>query len=137
MDNVFKNKNKTIFNFKPHNVNQFNLLDKIENKYNIFLAKSKIEEFNINFSNGLNLFMEKYPNNNVNFDEYLKIIVDFSDNVDNNLVIKSQKDLDKLIATVEMSDILLKQGIRNNDIETMEVSFSNLESGLKVINVLK
>ena len=137
MDNVFKNKNKTIFNFKPHNVNQFNLLDKIENRYNIFLAKSKIEEFNINFSNGLNLFMEKYPNNNVNFDEYLKIIVDFSDNVDNNLVIKSQKDLDKLIATVEMSDILLKQGIRNNDIETMEVSFSNLESGLKVINVLK
>ena len=137
MANVFKNKNKTIFNFKPHNINQFNLLDKIENRNNIFLAKSKIEEFNINFINGLNLIMEKYPNNDINFDEYLTMIVDFSDNVDNNLVIKSQKDLDKLIATVEMSDILLKQGIRNNDIETMEVSFSNLESGLKVINVLK
>lgn len=103
-------------------------------KYNA-LAQSNIEEFNQKYFQAL--LSLKDNDIDYNYDIYFQNLAEFSTLVNKNLAVKNKKDYQKILAIIGMADVVLNQGIENNDFETLTAAFSSLKIDLKTFNFLK
>ena len=72
--------------------------------------------------------------NDINELYYVRI-KELSDLAENRLCIKTSNDFDKVIAYIEMSDLLITRGIKDVDEEAMITGFYNLINNLKKLDI--
>ncbi len=109
-----------------------NLNDKIHFiRYNA-IALGKIEEINIKFLDGLKLLENE--GNKIN-EKYYDRINELSDLAENKLCITNIEDFNKVLAFIEMSDMLITRGIKDIDEEPMITGFYNLKNNLNKLNI--
>lgn len=100
-------------------------------RYNA-IALGRIEEINIKFLEGLKLLED---NGNVINEQYYHRMRELSDLAENKMCIKTFEDFNKVIAYIEMSNILITRGIKDIDEEPMITGFYNLKHNLNKLNI--
>ena len=98
------------------------------------LAQNKIEEFNNKYFNAL-VYIKN--NNNLNLDSYFYCLFDFSNYIDEKLYITNENLLNMVLASIDMSIIVLNQGIKNKDLESLTTAFYTLKSDLSSLDIFK
>jgi len=103
-----------------------------ENKGKI---QERIEQFNIKYVNAIRRLKDSNPDYDLDYYEYK--VAELSFKVDKLLVIKSHNVLRQVLASISMSDLLLDEGIENNDLECLMTAFSTLRYDLDNLNIFK
>ena len=116
--------------------NNTNVLDKIDKRYDNYLVRVKIEEFNKLFIKNLNNYLTENPIDNIQLVDYVEMVGEFSDRVSNYLFIDNDKDLQKCLSSIKSSELLLKDAVKNNNLEAILNSFSTLKTKINLLNVL-
>ncbi len=99
------------------------------------LAQNKIEEFNNKYFNAL-ISLKEYEND-INFDSYFYRLYNFSNQINEKLIITNEHKLKLVLASIDMADIILNQGIKNKDLEYLTTAFYGLNSDLESLNIFK
>lgn len=103
-----------------------------ENKGKI---QEKIEQFNRKFIEAIRRL--KHINKNYDYDYYEYKVAELSFRVDKYLTVESTKKLRQVLASIEMSNIILDEGIKNDDLECLMVAFSGLRTDLNNLHIFK
>lgn len=103
-----------------------------ENKGKI---QEKIEQFNRKFIEAIRRL--KHINNNYDYNYYEYKVAELSFRVDKYLTVESTKKLRQVLASIEMSNIILDEGIKNDDLECLTVAFSGLRTDLNSLHIFK
>ena len=121
---------------KCNQKNNSNVLDKIDKRYDNYLVRVKIEEFNKLFIKNLNNYFTENPIDNIKLADYVEMVGEFSDRISNYLFIDNDKDLQKCLSSIKSSELLLKDAVKNNNLEAILNSFSTLKTKINLLNVL-
>ena len=109
-----------------------NLNDKLHFIMYNAIALGKIEEINIKFLDGLKLLEDEGNKINV---KYYDRINELSDLAQNNLCITNLQDFNKVLAFIEMSNILITRAMEDVDEEPLITGFYNLKNNLNKLDI--
>ena len=96
------------------------------------LLLEKIEEINLKFIEGLNIIENEGHEIN---EKYYEIIEELSDLAQNKLNISSLKDFNKVIAFIELSDLMLNRGMKDKSLDCLTAGFYGLKSDLESLDI--
>lgn len=103
-----------------------------ENKGKI---QDKVEQFNQKFINAIRCL--KKLDNNYDYNYYEYKVAELSFRVDRKMSVKSSNKLKQVLASIEMSNLILDEGIKNNDIECLMAAFTGLRCDLDSLNIFR
>lgn len=115
--------NNINYSINQHTINKF--LQKYEYQYMVCF---KLSDFNKKLVKGFELLNKE----GTNIDEiYYERIAQLTDYVNNKLNIRNYEDFKKAIAFIEMSEVILDQGIREKDFDCLTEGLYTLKSNLE------
>lgn len=126
---------------KNENFDVINLDNNMLIRENKGRIQEKIEQFNIKFINAIRSLKDDKSNSNSNsnydYDYYEYKVAELSFRVDKLLEVKSPKKLRQVLASISMGDLLLDEGIENNDLECLMAAFSTLRFDLDNLDIFR
>lgn len=120
---------------KNENFDVINLDNNMLIRENKGRIQEKIEQFNIKFINAIRSLKDN--NSNYDYDYYEYKVAELSFRVDKMLEVKSPKKLRQVLVSISMNDLLLDEGIENNNLECLMAAFSNLRFDLDKLDIFK
>lgn len=109
--------------------NQINKINFI--RYNATVL-GKIEEINLKFIEGLNIMENEGKEIN---EKYYERINELSNLAQNYLNITNSKDFNKVIAFIELSELMINRGIQDKNLDCMVAGFYGLKQDLQSLNI--
>lgn len=107
-------------------VNKINFI-----RYNA-IALGRIEEINLKFIEGLNIIENEGQKIN---ERYYERVDELSDLAQNKLNISNLTDFNKVIAFIELSDLMLNRGIKDKSLDCLTAGFYGLRSDLESLDI--
>lgn len=105
-------------------------------RYYISIGKTSILNFQLNYLNNFDKLIDKGNKGKVEAYFYKEFMENYFDEIDQKIFIENYSKLKKLLTVLKISEILMDESIKNNDLDCLIQSFFNLKEKINEMNLL-